>query len=123
MSSADLLLTAERLAQFEAALGAGGLDKLISEAETYVGTRTAGFEVEQEVLDGFVRTIVLRKAHIVAEGSAPEDLKADYDQVLSDLAKITSGEWSLSRSDEGEVSADGGAWGSQTRLAMRGDPT
>lgn len=123
MTSSDLLLTAERLAQFNAALGAGGLDTLIDEAEKYIEARTSGYEIEQQVLDGFMRTIVLRKAHLVTEGAVPEDLKSDYDQVITDLDKIADGKWPLGRTAHGEVEPEVGAWGSQTRLAMRGDPT
>lgn len=124
MTTAQLLLTAERLTQFTAALGDGALETLIVEAEAHVAQYTRGFVVEQTVIDKYTRTITLYQAHLAAEFGVPEDLKSAYDAVMSELQDIADGKQPLPQ-EEGESGATvaGGGWGSQTRLAMRGDPT
>lgn len=109
MTTDQLYLNAERLAQFNAALGAGALDALLGEAESEVEHYTVGYTIEQPVLDGWTRIICLHKAYLAAEFSVPKDIETGYSDTMTELRAIADGKRAVGASGAGD-------WGSNEQV-------
>lgn len=117
----QLLLTATKLAQLEAALGgAGTLTRICAEAEADVARYTAGYTLAQESLDGFIRALALFKAFSLV-GPVPADIKLQYEKALEELQAIASGQrTNLPRADDPEIAGSpAGQWGSEEKIKFR----
>ena len=113
MTISGLLLTTDRLAQFNTALGASGLATLMAEAEVEVLAKTAGRTIDQPMLDTWVRTITLYHAYLAAEFGVPKDLLERFTACQRELLAIADG------SHAPPSTAMDGAWGSKARLKSR----
>lgn len=125
---ADLMLTDQVQGELEAALANVGLaqplDQCIAEAQAIVADYIAGYVVSDDRQKDLVRAIALWKAFSIAgQGKAPEGYRAGYDEAMAWLKDARDGKFALVEDEEADDPAASGAWGSQTRLAMPGDPT
>lgn len=116
----QLALTDDRKAQLEAALAGTGfadpLAQLIAEATATVARLTTGYVIAEAQQFAWIRTIVLYKAFVPAEGGVPEDIKDDYNDTMTELRAIAAGERPNLEREETDPPTGQGAWGSQERI-------
>lgn len=113
MTIDGLLLTSERLAQFNTALGTDGLATLLAEAEAEVLSKTAGRTVDPPIIDSWVRVITLYNAYLAAEIGVPKDLSVRYEACQKELQEVMTG------SSNFVMTSASGAWGGDTKIRMR----
>lgn len=120
-----LLLTETRKSQLTVALAnlgvADPLGSLISEAVSEVNRFTAGYVIDENSLNGWIRTITLYKAYTVAELGVPEDLTKAFEVAMKELSDIAAGKrpnLPTTPVDEETPSPTGG-WGSETKITIR----
>jgi len=117
---ADLLLTAGKLSDLDAALSATGIDEpleyCIEEAIADVGRFTSGYLIDDVSVRGWVRALALHKAYSLAE-SVPADIQKLYDEAMAELKAIAAGERpNLTRMDADDAEVDSCSWGSADKI-------
>lgn len=123
----DLLLADDVLAELNDALANSGVvaavEQCIAEAVSVVTSYTSSYTIDDDRLKGWVRPIALFKAFsITGQGKSPQGYKDAYEAALAELKDVRDGKFPYAPATATATAATG-AWGSQTRIAMLGDPT
>lgn len=120
-TESNLLLTEKKLTQLTTALAntdiVDPLATCIAEATADVARLTAGFILDEDSINGFIRSLALYKACGLV-GSVPDDVDKQYDNAMKELNSIARGERpNLPRVPEaGGGTQSTGGWGSQEKI-------
>lgn len=116
----DLQLSADKVAQFTAALATGDvadpLQQLCDEAAADVARLTAGYTLDNLSISNFIRAIAVWKAYSNSNTPVPDDVTTNYKAVNSELQSIARGERpNLPKVADAALSSRAGAIGTGTK--------
>lgn len=120
----DLLLSADKVQQFTAALAtesvADPLQELCDEAASVVARMTTGYVVDTDSIFSFIRAIAVFNAYLNSGTPAPEDVTTRYNSNLGELSAIAGGKRpNLPKAVDTAQQSISGAIGSERRLRGR----
>jgi hypothetical protein len=127
LTAEDLLLPTAELDALNAALtnsaATDPIEWAVSEAQQTVKDFTAHYLIPETRQKRLVRALAIHELYRLA-GPIPENHAKAYDAAMAELRDIRDGKFTdLAASITTPSPRSPGNWGSQTRLAMRGDPT
>lgn len=122
----DLLLSADKVQQFTAALATGEvadpLQQLCDEAASIVARMTTGYVIDNDSIFSFIRAIAVHNAYINSGTPAPPDVTARYEANMRELEAIAGGKRpNLPKTEVPAQQGISGSVGSERRIHGRID--